>query len=232
MIKLIKFPPAFNLPDPSPFCMKVMVLLKMAGLAYEPVVTTNPGKGPKGKLPAIEDDGQRIGDSEIIRWHIERKYGIDFDQDLGPAERAQAHAFARLLEERTYWIEVYNRWLTEPNWSTIRRAFFGGLPPVVRSLVPILARRKVRGYLDGQGIGRHTAEERREMGARDVRAIAQHLGDKPFFMGAAPTGADATVYAFVAAAVDPPFASPMKEEALRHANLVAYNKRMRERFFA
>ena len=232
MIKLIKFPPAFNLPDPSPFCMKVMVLLKMAGIAYEAVVTTNPGKGPKGKLPAIEDGGRLIGDSEVIRWHIERTYGIDFDKGLGPTERAVAHAFARMIEERTYWIEVHNRWLTEPNWSTIRQTFFGGLPPIVRSLVPILAKRKVRSYLDGQGIGRHSDEERREMGIRDMRALATHLGDKPFFMGAAPTGADATVYPFAAAVVDTPFASPMKDEALKQANLVTYTKRMRERFFA
>lgn len=232
MIKLIKFPPAFNLPDPSPFCMKVMVLLKMAGLAYEPVIATNPGKGPKGKLPAIVDDGKLIGDSEIIRWHIERKYEVDFDQGLSPAERAQAHAFARLLEERTYWVVVYSRWLTEPNWSTLRRAFFGALPPVARSVVPALVRRQIRRYLHGHGIGRHTPAELFEMGIRDIRAVAAHLGDKPFFMGAAPTGVDATVYAFVATVIDPPFASPMKDEALRHGNLVAYNKLLRERFFA
>lgn len=232
MIKLFKFPPAFNLPDPSPFCMKAMVLLKMANLAFNPIETTNPSAGPKGKLPAIEDDGELIGDSEIIRWHIERKYGFDFDKGLGPVERAQAHAFARMLEERTYWLEVYQRWMTEPNWSTIRRTFFDGMPPVVRNLVPVVARRKVRGYLDGQGIGRHTDDERAEMAVRDMRAVAAHLGDKPFFMGATPTGADATVYSFLAATIEPPFASAMKEEALRHANLVAYAKRMRERYFA
>jgi len=88
MIKLIQFPPAFGLPNPSPSCMKVEILLKMAGLAYTIESASNPGKGPKGKLPAIEDDGALVGNSELIRWHLERKYGVDFDKGLGDAERA------------------------------------------------------------------------------------------------------------------------------------------------
>jgi glutathione S-transferase len=231
MIRLIKFPPAFGLPDPSPFCIKVMVLLKMANLAYEVEEVTNPGKGPKGKLPAIEDDGRLIGDSEIIRWHLETKYGVDFDKGLGERERAQAHAFCRMLEERTYWIEVYNRWLEPEHFALLKAAFFAKLPPVVGPIVTRLIQRKVRRSLLAQGVGRHAAEERARMGAADVAAVAAELGDKPFFMGAEPTGADATVYAFLAGVIDPPFASPMKEAALRRANLVAYNGRLREQFF-
>lgn len=232
MITLVKFPPAFGLPDPSPFCMKVMVLLEMANLDFQVVEVTNPGKGPKGKLPAIEDDGRPIGDSEIIRWHLETKYGVDFDNGLGERDRAVAHAFARMLEERTYWIEVYNRWLEPANFAMLEAAFFAKLPPVVGPLVTALIRRKVRRNLHAQGIGRHTAEERARMGVADVRALAAHLADKPFFMGMEPTGADATVYPFLATLIDPPFASPMKDETLRHPNLVAYNSRLRGRFFA
>ena len=60
MIKLMQFPRMFGLPNPSPFCIKVEVLLKMAGLAYECEFVANPGKGPKGKLPAIKDDDEII----------------------------------------------------------------------------------------------------------------------------------------------------------------------------
>src|SRR5262249_1432920 len=98
MITLIKFPTAFGMPDPSPFVMKVMMLLRMAGLPFETEVARNPGRGPKGKLPAIRDEGELIGDSEIIRWHIERKYAIDLDRGLSPVERATAHAYARMIE--------------------------------------------------------------------------------------------------------------------------------------
>src|SRR5215470_11939514 len=211
MIRLLQFPPAFNTPNPSPFCIKVEVLLKMAGLPYESVVVPDPRKGPKGKLPAIEDDGRLLGDSELIRWHLERKYRIDFDRDLSEAERATAHAFARLLEERTYWVMVYNRWIA--NWPLTRSTFFGSLPPVVRQIVPPIAQRKVRGYLDAHGIGRHAEAEIYEMGVRDMQAVATQLGDKPFFMGNAPTGVDATVFATIVSIIDPPFESPVKDAA-------------------
>jgi len=37
MIKLYQFHPAWGLPNPSPFCMKVETYLRMAGLPYEGV---------------------------------------------------------------------------------------------------------------------------------------------------------------------------------------------------
>ena len=231
MIKLFQFASAFNVPNPSPFCMKAEVLLRMAGVAYESVVVGDPRKGPKGKLPALEDDDVMIGDSEFIRRHLERKYKVDFDTGLDARMRAVAHAFARMLEERTYWAGVYNRWIDARHWPAVRNAFFGGMPPLVRTIVPVVARRKVRRYLDGQGMGRHKAEEIYALGAADVRAVAAWLGDQPYFMGAEPSGADATVYPFMENTITPPFASPMKDAALASPNLVAYTRRMRERYF-
>ena len=228
MITLIRYRPAFNLPDPSPFGLKAEMLLKLAGLPYD-VEIGDGRKGPKGKLPAIRDDGAVIGDSEIIRLHLERKYKLDLDQGLDAAARATAHAFARMLEERTYWVIVYSRWIE--HWPVVRQTFFGGLPPVLRSVIPIVAHRRVRRYLHDHGIGRHSRDEIYAMGAGDIRAVATQLADTPYFMGGIPSSADATVYAFVASILDAPFASPLQEEALRHANLVAYNARLRERFY-
>src|SRR5262249_38821390 len=79
MITLYTFGPAFGLPDPSPFVTKAEVLLKMAGLSYH-TDTNGLQKAPKRKLPYIDDDGERIADSTFIRWHIEKKYGIDLDR--------------------------------------------------------------------------------------------------------------------------------------------------------
>jgi glutathione S-transferase len=77
MITLHTFGPAFGLPDPSPFVIKTETLLKMAALPYR-TNTEGFNKAPKGKLPYVDDDGQRIADSTFIRWHIENKYGFDF----------------------------------------------------------------------------------------------------------------------------------------------------------
>jgi hypothetical protein len=92
MITLYSFGPGFGLPDPSPFVTKAEVLLKMAELPYR-TDTTGFKKAPKGKLPYIDDEGKIIADSTFIRWHLEKKYNIDFDRALNPEERAIAWAF-------------------------------------------------------------------------------------------------------------------------------------------
>jgi glutathione S-transferase len=231
MIKLIQFPPAFGLPNPSPFCMKVEILLKMAGLAYTIEMAVNPGKGPKGKLPAIEDDGVLIGDSELIRWHLERKHGVDFDKGLGDAERAVGHAFARMAEERTYFVLLYSRWIEDRHWQVLRNTFFAGIPALLRGPISAQVRKGVRRALKAQGLGRHTPEEIYAMGVADLTAIAAQLGTKPFLLGAEPTSADAAVWPVIAGLQAPPFESPMKEAIQCHANLVDYSQRMRARFF-
>ncbi len=96
MITLYGFGPAMGLPEISPFVTKAHILLQMAGLPYE--TNTNVGglfKAPKGKLPYISDDGGVISDSTFIRFHIEKKYGFDFDRGLTPAEKATAWALGR-----------------------------------------------------------------------------------------------------------------------------------------
>jgi len=232
MIKLVQFPRMLGLPNPSPFCVKVEVLLKMAGLAYECEFVGNPGRGPKGKLPAIVDDGQAIGDSEIIRWHLERKYNIDFDKGLRPAERAIGHAFARMAEERTYWVLVYSRWIEEGNWPRFRDTLFAGTPSLVKSVMGPPIRQKVRRMLRAHGLGRHSRDEIYAMGAKDFDAIAVQLGGKPFLLGGEPTTVDAAVWPYILGVLVPPLESPLKQAIKKHPNLVGYCERMRARFFS
>jgi len=102
VITLHTFGPFFGLPDPSPFVMKAETLLKMAQLPYR---TDSGGfsKAPKGKLPYIEDDGTIIADSTFIRWHLEKKYRIDFDRGLDAAQKATGWAFEKMIEDNLYW---------------------------------------------------------------------------------------------------------------------------------
>jgi glutathione S-transferase len=89
MITLFTFGPYFGLPDGSPFVIKAMLLLKFAGLAYIED-RGGYGKAPKGKLPYINDGGVIVADSTFIRFHIEKKYGFDFDAGLDAAQKATA----------------------------------------------------------------------------------------------------------------------------------------------
>src|SRR6266702_4601925 len=132
MITLSPFGPAFGLPDPRPFVMKAEVLLKMAGLVYH-ADTKGLRRAPKGKLPYIEDDGERIADSTFIRWHIEKKYGIDFDRGLSREQRATAWAFEKLAEDHLYWAIVEARWSDDANFAKGPQIFFRRIPSPLRS---------------------------------------------------------------------------------------------------
>jgi glutathione S-transferase len=232
MITLTHFPRAFDVPNPSPFCMKVEILLKMAGLPYEEVICSDPRQGPKGKLPAITDDGAVIGDSDFIQQHLERKYGVDFDAGLDAGERAVGHAFARMGEERLYWCLVYSRWIEDAHFPKVRQFFFGGLPPVIRSIVPAIARRQVRASLKGQGLGRHSRAEIYALGTRDIEAIAAQLGTKPFVMGDNPSSADAAIAPILTGLMIAEMRSPLMDAIEAHPTLVHYVARCRERWFS
>ena len=165
MITLYTFGPAFGLPDPSPFVTKVEVLLKMAGLAYR-TDTTGFRQAPKGKLPYIDDDGEPVADSTLIRWHLENKYRIDVDKGLSAEQRAIAWAFEKMAEDHLYWALVDARWFDEANFAKGPKNFFRKIPAPVRPLMVALIRRRLKRTLYGQGMGRHT-ELRSSRSARD-----------------------------------------------------------------
>lgn len=232
MIKLYQFKPAFGLPNASPFCMKVETYLRMAGLPYECPRGADLRKAPKGKLPYIDDDGTIVADSTLIRMHLERRHGIDFDKALSPEQKGTAWAVEKMLEDHLYWLVVMDRWLDRENFEKGPRHFFDKLPAVMRPVIIAMVGRQVRRTLHGQGLGRHSPEERARLGRRAVDALAAHLGDKPWLMGPEPCGADATGVAFTAHALAPLFRGPMRDAVSAHANLVAYADRGMKRWYA
>ncbi|MFL5316353.1 MAG: glutathione S-transferase family protein, partial [Microvirga sp.] len=229
MITLYGSGPNFGLPDASPFVTKAETLLRMSKLPFEKALMSF-SKAPKGKIPYIEDDGQLLGDSTLIRWHLEKKYGIDFDQGLTAEQLAIAWAFEKMAEDSLYWASVYFRWMIEDNFRKGPVNFFKGVPAPVRPVVVSMIRRRLRKTLHGQGIGRHSTDEITAIGIRSIDAMAAYLGDKPFFMGSEPTGVDATMFAFMCGLLSPHFETRTRAVAVRHDNLRRYVGRMTARF--
>jgi glutathione S-transferase len=230
MITLYAFGPAFGLPDPSPFVLKAETLLKMAALPFR-TDTEGFSKAPKGKLPYIDDDGERIADSTFIRWHIEKKYRFDFDRGLSAEQRAIAWAFEKMMEDNLYWTLVHARWTDDANFFKGPVKFFGKVPAPLRPIVIAMIRRQVRKTLHGQGMGRHPAADIVALATRSIDAMADYLGQKPFFVGAEPTGVDATMFAFAAGLLCPVFDTPIRTAAEGHDNLKRYVARMTARFY-
>jgi glutathione S-transferase len=186
---------------------------------------------PKGKLPYVDDDGIVVADSTFIRWHIEKKHGVDFDQGLDAGQRATGWAFEKMAEDHLYWVAVYERWMDDENFRKGPIVFFQRVPAPIRPFVTAIVRRNLRARLRGQGLGRHSRDEIPALGTRSIDAIAEFLADKPYFMGAEPTGVDATMFAFAAGVLCPVFKSALRGAAEQHDNLRRYVGRMTARFY-
>ncbi|KFY05432.1 hypothetical protein V491_09133, partial [Pseudogymnoascus sp. VKM F-3775] len=120
----------------SPFVVKLEARLRFSHLSY----TTQAGTlaaSPKGKLPYVrieEDNGQStvLSDTELITKSLIKSGSIkDLNANLTPAQAATDLAIRALLEDKLYFLNGHERWIT--NFYTMRD--FGPL-----STIPYLPR--------------------------------------------------------------------------------------------
>jgi glutathione S-transferase len=208
-VTLVQFPPTWGR-NVSPFGLKLEAWLTLANIPFDIRTTMRLDKAPKGKLPYIIDQGHAIGDTSLIIAHLKHTRGIDPDAGLTPAERAQGLALQRLFEEHLYFIIVYSRWIDEEGWPLVAEAFFESVRPPLRSVAQFWFRERVRKMLYMQGLGRHEPAEIYAMGRADLEAIAEHLGDKPFFLGDRITTIDAVAYGHLANILLTPLETELK----------------------
>jgi len=229
-IKLFQFPRMFAIPNLSPFCCKLETWLRIAGIPYESVDTSDPRKGPKGKLPFIEDAGVRIADTSIIVDHLVKTRGVDPDARLDASQRATALLVQRTLEEHFAFVVAYTH-LVRDEGLQYTCARFDPVPSIIRPLVIHTVQRQIKKLLWYQGILRHSDGEIIDSGLQDWRAVLAVMSDGPFFFGDEPTGVDAIVFGALATSVLTPIESPIRDFLSSQPECVAYTERMRMRFF-
>lgn len=232
MITLYNFGPAFGLPDPSPFCAKIDLYLRAAGLEFKTVSGyQNLRKAPKGKLPYIEDGATIVPDSAFIISYLKAEYGDPLDASLTAEQKAVAHAIGKMLDENFYWCVVHARWVSSDCWPAVRKEFFGAMTWPLRAFVPEIARRGVRKSLYLHGLGRHSDAEILEIARRDLAALSDYLGNKEYFFGKGPTTLDVMAYAFLSGVIIPPLSSRLVDVARSFPNLVQYVERIRKKYY-
>ncbi|TAD79780.1 MAG: glutathione S-transferase family protein [Oscillatoriales cyanobacterium] len=238
MIILHTAPGRWGLASVSPACMELETWLRIAQLPYKTQQATVEtfAQAPYGKIPFIDYQGQRWGDTGLIIEMLRDREGIDLDAGLSPIERAISLAFKRLVKEHLYWGGIAIRYLTEENWQQYQDLVVGLLPahtPSEEATVFANAfRQTIRSQMVQQGLGRLTDEARYQMVSADLQALSDFLGDKPFLMGDRPTTLDATVYGHVGNFIQPPYQHPIVTFARQQTNLCAHYERMTRRFFS
>ena len=229
-VKLFQFPRMFAIPNLSPFCCKLETWLRITQIPYEVVDTPDPRKGPKGKLPFIEDGGERIPDSSRIIEHLTRTRGVDPDARLNDGQRAIALLVQRTLEEHYAFVLAYTHLLRDEGFQHTRTRF-DSVPVIVRPLVSRMVQGQIRSLLWKQGVLRHSDEEIVAAAVRDWRAVLAVRSKGPFFFGDDVSGVDAIVFGTLATTVLTPIESPIRDFLRSQPGCVAYAERMRERFF-
>ena len=228
MITLVTYPPGWNEPSLSPFCVKAMYLLNLAGRDWDRIDAHDPRPFPKGKLPAIEIDGRTIGDSDGIReFLIDR--GATFDDHLDAVERADMRAWQRLTEEHLYYQIMLDRWANDAVWPTIQRTYFTAIPRVLRGFVTRKLRKGVLSGLTFMGHLRATETERMARIEQDFLAISARLQRNDFLFGDQPCSADAGLGAMLGAARDAPIDTALKRRIDGDPILSSYADRVAAR---
>jgi glutathione S-transferase len=229
-IRLFQFPRMLGVQNLSPYCCKLETWLRIANVPYEVVDTPDPRKGPKGKVPFIEDAGERIADSSLIIDHLIKTRAVDPDAGLDESQRAIALLVQRTLEEHYAFVTLYTHFIRAEGWRHTRITF-DAVPAVVRPLVIAMVRGRMRRMLWMQGVLRHSDKEIIETALRDWRAVLKVMSDGPFFFGDNPTGIDAVLFGALATTVLTPIQSPIRDFLKSEPKCVAYVDRMRTRFF-
>ncbi|MGV0034489.1 MAG: glutathione S-transferase family protein [Candidatus Azotimanducaceae bacterium WSBS_2022_MAG_OTU7] len=226
MITLVTLPPAFGLRNISPFCLKVEMALTHLGLAFNDETEQDPRKAPKGKLPYLLIDGEKIADSELIFERLNTMTQGKLYAGLTPEEKAIGIAFSRLAEDHLYWMGVASRWLDDDWFPNIVSGFFGFVPRLFRGFASNSVRKSVAQTYDLHGLGRHTMDEQKGFAKRDLQAIADIVSSKKYIVGGRLTAYDFVVASMLSGFMDNEPATWLGDIANGYPSLRAYLERI------
>jgi glutathione S-transferase len=192
-INLHQYPRIWGLTSLSPFCIKVEAFMVFNKIPYEIVIEKSPNKGPKGKMPFIEDGSTVIPDSSDIIAYLSNKYGLEDQRIFSP----DAYSYLAMLEESFYFILLYSRWVDKHGYNVIKNDFGNLFLPLYGPYFMGIIRRNLIKQANMQGIGRHSKEEVYKRGMDQLKAFDVKLGNNKFFFGDQISEIDFSMYGFL-----------------------------------
>lgn len=227
-IRVYTFASLFQgLPAGGPFDLKLLAWLNLASIPYDHRFQDDTRKGPKGKNPWIELDGEPIGDSEIIIERLGTQFGVDLDAGLTPEQAAVGHVWRRTFEEHFHQLFEWELLVHPAGAAFMRSGMVAKMPPVLGNVVFKMMQRGMARQLHARGLARHSPDVIEAKGRHDIDALSAFLGDRHFLVGERPVVADAAVFGQLAPMMVWPMETPVAQYIRTIPNLVAYCERVR-----
>jgi glutathione S-transferase len=220
VITLYSYPELFGVADNNGYGLKVFAFLRLAGVPFTQEHIFDASQAPRGQLPYIVDDGEKIGDSETIIAHVIAKYRPAIDAALTVAQRDTDLLITRMLDD-LYWVMSYSRWKDERYWPAFRDALMREHPSLTEAGL-LRAREFNFQRYHFQGIGRYAPDAAYARGLADLAVLAHLIPAAGYVHGPRPTGIDAGIYGFIANILFYDIETPLKQFAAAHGNLVRH----------
>ena len=201
----------------SPYNEKVRRMLHHKGIPYEEkywlLADRNKVKAfnPTGKLPALEHEGQVVGDSTDVAHYIEKHFP---EKPLIPEEpqlRALVHVLEDWADESLYFYEMHLRFTTPGNRERNIPRMVEHESAFLRWLLPKVVPKGIVKITENQGIGRKSLEQLLVDVERHVAAVSDLLTESDWLVGDRLTLADLAVYGMFQALRDADMAETIVE---------------------
>ncbi|XP_043193869.1 failed axon connections homolog [Amphibalanus amphitrite] len=227
VVVLHQFERGTNMPNLSPFALKLETYLRMAGIKY--IVDTEEPQGARGKCPWITINGEELSDSELIIDYLAKHFNKPIKEELSPSQHAIGRAVQVMLDEHTIVAVAYKRYVLD-RMSYILKCFPKQYQLMMRIFYPAFSK-QLKKYFFTNGMGRFSEEEVLFFLRRELRALEDVIGDKQFVVAKTPSTYDAAVFAELTQVIIG--CAPEVERYVRdnHAVLVQYFERMKDKYW-
>jgi len=225
-------------PSVSPYCLKVEMWLRIAGIKYENIDHKLKYKSKKGQLPFVELNGEEVADSDVIIRRLSDHFDQDLDQVLTGEQRSISHAFSVMLDQFTTWAVKWWRFSNPGDFMrgtklNVRAMVNSCLPAPVLNFVAKLRFRSKLSSVKTQGLGLHSPQEIEEFAEWDLKALSEFLADKPYFFGDQPSVLDCIAFAHLVQIlcledVEYPLKTFVQESC---SNLVTFVERLKQQYW-
>ncbi|KAF9870240.1 glutathione s-transferase [Colletotrichum karsti] len=232
----------------TPFTIQLRLRLRHAGMQHKDRAA-NFFQAPKQRVPYVKlaDSDELVGEAQFVIQRLVQTGKLpDLNKDLAPAEKAKDACIRAMLEDRAYFLVLYERWRGqyEQMWHD---GPFSHFVWGAKHISTQLARGYVNSQLYMQGTGRYTDEEVKGFASDVVMSLNgfcetslsklsldSRESREPFWIlgGQRPSEADFVAFGNLATvlgtSVNPVHAALIREKPA----LVEYIGRIHERYFA